>query len=116
MWIDAWNAQLPAGCPGCKTDPGAFVDYFQGNYPSSRFGLVSYQYDTVISTFMGLSLTQFNTELLGLASNMDAHWPNGHYFIIQGASHVGLLAPTSQLETWVTQLVTGDPAWTSVKP
>jgi hypothetical protein len=115
-WEAAWNLQLPAGCPGCKTDPGAFVAYYSAKYPNQRFGLVSYQYDIVISPFMDLTLTQFNTELLGLAANMDSSWTNGKYFIIAGSSHVGLLAPSTELMTWVSDLVTGSPSWASSKP
>jgi hypothetical protein len=115
-WSTAWSAQIPAGCPGCKTSVGAFVDYYRMKYPGHRFGLISYQYDIVISPFMQISLSQFNTELYALAAHMDATWPDGHYFIIPGSSHVGLLAPSPALMTWVTDLVTDSPAWASEKP
>jgi hypothetical protein len=115
-WTTAWNVQVPPGCAGCDTSVGAFVDYYRVKYPSHRFGLISYQYDTVISPFMEISITQFNTELYALAAHMDATWPNGHYFIVPGASHVGLLAPSSALMTWVTELVNDDPSWASSKP
>jgi len=116
MWIDAWNAQLPAACPACRTDVGAFVDYYETTYPSHRFGLISYEYDIVISPFMDITTTQFQTELYALAARMDSSWPNGHYFIVPGASHVGLLAPSAALEAWVTAMVTDDPSWASSKP
>ncbi len=118
MWVTTWNLQLPSACPGCKTDPGAFVAYFSAKYPNQRFGLISYQEDIVISPFMDISLTQFNTELLALASDMDMTWPNGHYYIIPTppGGHVGLLAPTSEMQTWITDMVTGAPSWASEKP
>ena len=85
VWSNAWNMQLPAGCPGCKTDPGAFVDYYSAKYPQQRFGLISYAYDTVISPFMGLTLAEFQPELYALAGHMDVAWPDGHYFVIGAA-------------------------------
>jgi len=115
-WMTAWNMQLPAGCSTCATGPGALADYYTTKYPSQRFGLISYAHDTVISPFMGLTLGQFNTELLALAAHMDASWTDGHYFIIPGASHVGLLAPTPALTAWVRAMVSDDPSWASVKP
>ena len=115
-WTTAWNMQLPSGCAGCQADPGAFVAYYSAKYPSQRFGLISYQYDVVISPFMDLTLTQFNTELYALAANMDAGWVNGHYFVIPGSSHVGLLAPSAALMTWVQAMVSDDPSWASSKP
>jgi len=116
QFITAWNAQLPSGCPGCQTDPGAFVDYYNSTYPTHRFGLISYEYDIVISPFMDISLTTFQRELYALAAHMDTSWPDGHYFIIPGSSHVGLLAPSSELMAWVTAMVTDDPTWASSKP
>ncbi len=115
-WSNAWNIQLPAACSGCKAGPGAFVSYYSGRYPNQRFGLISYQYDIVISPFMDISLTQFNTELYALAADMDSGWPNGHYFIIPGSSHVGLLAPSAELQTWIQAMVSDDPSWASTKP
>jgi hypothetical protein len=115
-WTTAWNVQFPPGCTGCDTSVGAFADYYRMKYPSHRFGLISYQYDTVISPFMEISVTQFNTELYALAAHMDATWPNGHYFIVPGASHVGLLVPSAALMTWVNELVNDDASWASSKP
>jgi hypothetical protein len=116
QFLTAWKAVLPPGCPGCQSDPGAFVDYYDSTYPTHRFGLISYEYDVVISPFMEISLTTFQTELYALAAHMDTAWPNGHYFIVPGASHVGLLAPSPALEAWVTAMVTDDPSWASSKP
>jgi hypothetical protein len=115
-WTAAWNVQLPQGCTACATSVGAFVDEYRTLYPGHRFGLVSYEYDTVISTFMGLSLPQFQTELYGLAAHVDATWPDARYFVLPGASHVGLLLPTPALVSWVQAMVTDSPSWASSKP
>ena len=116
LWKDAWNMQLPAGCTGCANGPDAFPDYYRVKYPTSRFGLISFAYDSIISPFMNLSLTDFHDELYRLMGKMDATWANGHYFVLAGASHVGLATPTPALKTWVTQMVTDDPAWASARP
>jgi hypothetical protein len=113
-WQTAWNMQLPGACTACKTEVGAVVDYYRGLYPNTNFGLLSYTYDIVISPFMNLTLTEFNTELTGLAAHLTATWPNARYFFVDGASHVTLLAPTPAMQTWITEMVQGSPSWTSV--
>ena len=111
-WSTEWNAQFSSDA--CKTSVGAFVDY----YPPCRhrFKAPRHQYDIVISPFVQISLTQFNTELYALAAHMDATWPDGHYFVVAGSSHVTLLAPSQSLMTWVTDMVTDQPGWASSKP
>ena len=116
VWKQAWNLQFPAGCPQCANDISDYVEYYRTNYPQNRFGLISYTNDTVITTFMSLSPTTFNSELLALATQMDTEWPNGHYFFIEGISHVGMVAPSQALTTWIQQMVDADPAWMSTRP
>jgi Pectinacetylesterase len=115
-WQEAWNMQLPAACSACKTYVGALLDYYRGLYPNNHVGLLSYTYDIVISPFMNITLAEFNTELYALASHLGATWPTAHYFFVAGASHVTLLAPTPEMQTWITQMVTDSPAWASVAP
>ncbi|HEX7665785.1 MAG TPA: pectin acetylesterase-family hydrolase, partial [Polyangiaceae bacterium] len=115
-WKSAWNMQLPSDCAACADGPGGFVDYYATKYPSNRFGLISFAYDTVIPTFMNLTPTQFHDELYALAGHMDASWKNGGYFVLAGSSHVGLATPTPALKTWVTKMVTDDATWASTKP
>jgi hypothetical protein len=116
LWRAAWNIHFPPDCANCANDIGAFVDYYRDRYPGHRFGLISYTNDSVITTFMGLTAPQFNTELTALGSHMDATWPTGHYYFIAGVAHVGLLTPPPGLITWLGQMVNDDPAWTSVHP
>lgn len=116
LWKNTWNMQLPADCAACASGPNAFVDYYASKFPASRFGLVSFDYDTVIAPFMNITLDQFHEELYATMEHVDASWPRGGYFVLAGASHVGLATPTPDLKTWVTKMVTDDPAWSSVKP
>jgi hypothetical protein len=115
-WKAAWGLEAPDGCAACDGDVGAYVDYYRAAYPDSRFGLISFLDDSVISSFMGLSAADFQSELDALTKRID-DWPYAGYFIIQGALHVGMLTANSpQLDTWLERLVSGDPAWTSVRP
>jgi hypothetical protein len=116
LWRSAWNMQVPADCPACQVSPAGFVDYYRTKYPASRFGLVSFDYDSVIPTFMNLTSFQFHDELYLMLGKMDGEWLNGRYFILPGSSHVGLATPTSALKEWVTKMVTDDAGWTSVRP
>jgi Pectinacetylesterase len=115
-WKSAWNMQLPSGCTACEAGPGGFVDYYRNKYPTSRFGLVSYDHDVVIAPFMNITLDVFHTELYALADHVDATWPGGRYFILSGSSHVGLLSPTPALKDWVKRMATDSPSWGSTRP
>ena len=116
QWRNVWNMQLPSDCSGCAAGPAAFVDYYRAKFPKSRFGLISFDYDTVIAPFMNLTLAQFHSELTSMLDHFDTTFTNGHYFVLAGASHVGLATPTAALKSWVTDLVTDAPGWKSVRP
>lgn len=116
QWRTVWNMQLPADCTACTTGPAAFVDYYRAKYPKSRFGLISFDYDVVIAPFMSLTLAQFHSELTSMLDHFDTSFTNGRYFVLPGASHVGLVTPTRELEDWIKAMVTDAPAWSSVRP
>lgn len=116
QWRSVWNMQLPADCADCTKGPSAFVDYYRVKYPTSRFGLISFDYDVVIAPFMSLSLTQFHDELTSMLDHFDTSFANGHYFVLAGASHVGLATPTTELKTWVKEMVSDSTNWDSVRP
>jgi hypothetical protein len=96
--------------------PAGYVDYYRVKYPGSHYGLISFEYDTVIAPFMNISLATFHDELYAMADHVDATWPNGRYFVIAGASHVGLATPTPALKEWVSRMVTDAPSWGSSRP
>jgi hypothetical protein len=116
QWRSAWNMQLPADCAACTTGPAAFVDYYRAKYPKSRFGLVSFDYDVVIAPFMNLTLAEFHDELTSMLDHFDTSFTNGRYFVLPGASHVGLVTPTRALKDWIQSMVTDAPTWKSVRP
>jgi hypothetical protein len=115
LWRDAWGLVAPPGCTACDDDVGAYVDFYRTHYSDSPFGLISFEADAVISTFMGLSAAQFQDELNSLTARMD-HDHYGGYFLVPGSLHVGMLAAnTPELDAWIGGLVTDDPTWASVK-
>jgi hypothetical protein len=114
--LNTWNIALPSDCVECVEGPQALVDYYARHAPAGKFGLISYEYDTIIAPFMNLSEAQFQTELYAQLDHMDATWPNGRYFVIAGSSHVGLLAPTTAMRDWISAMVTNSPGWTSTRP
>jgi hypothetical protein len=116
LWLNAWDIELPPDCPECVDGPAALVDYYSQRSPDGRFGLISYEYDSVIAPFMNLSSTQFQQELYAQLDHMGATWPNGRYYVISGSSHVGLLTPTQQLKDWVSAMVTGGQGWNDTRP
>jgi hypothetical protein len=116
LWRAAWNLHMPADCAWCGDQVSDLVEYYLTRYRDSRFGLISYTHDAVISTFMNLSSSLFNQELMQAADQVDHGWPNAHYFLIDGSLHVGLLGASPALVTWLQQMVNDDPAWTSVRP
>jgi hypothetical protein len=116
QWRSVWNMQLPADCADCTKGPSAFIDYYRAKYPANRFGLISFDYDVVIAPFMSLTLTQFHDELTSMLDHFDASFTNGHYFVLPGASHVGLVTPTTALKTWVKAMVSDSTNWDSVRP
>jgi hypothetical protein len=115
QWLNTWDIALPEDCPECALTPGAFVDYYRDT-SDGKFGLISYQFDSIIAPFMNLTATQFNMELYAQLDHIDATWPKAHYFIISGSSHVGLLAPSQALKDWITAMVTDSPSWASSRP
>ena len=116
QWKSVWNMQLPADCTTCAKGPSGFVDYYRMKYPTNRFGLISFDYDVVIAPFMSLSLTQFHDELTAMLDHFDTSFANGHYFVLAGASHVGLVTPTGDLKSWVKEMVSDSTIWQSVRP
>lgn len=116
LWLNEWSIELPNDCAECVLGPAAFVDYYAQHAPDGKFGLISYEFDSIIAPFMNLTSTQFQTELYAQLDHMTATWNNGRYFVLAGSSHVGLLTPTQPLRDWVSAMVTDGPGWTSTRP
>lgn len=123
-WYASWGLErtLAPLCPGCQQDFSALIPILAAKYPGERLGLLSYTQDNVIRTYLGLSATDFQTDLYAFAATRLDPLPQFHYYFVTGSSHTFLgnpAATTAQgtpLWTWLSRFVTDDPAWASTKP
>lgn len=116
------GAALGALCPTCQDDWSAIVPALVQKYPDDRMALLSSANDKTMSGYYKQSETDFALNLLNLTTyrfNPTAHF---RYFIPTGEAHTMLMSlPLHiqngvQVTTFLTQMVTDDPAWKSVRP
>ncbi len=121
-WQAAWNMQLSPDCATCTTDLTAVVDHGSALSPASRFALLAFDQDSVISRFYGIDGTQLQAQLLAFRQHADlmARW---RYFEIAGTRHVmmgsarSLVAADGQtLRGFLAAFATDDPTWYSSPP
>ncbi len=109
------------GAP-CRTDMSLFFSGLASTYPGSRLALISSLQDETISSGSGLSGPAFQSALVTMAADRLDPTARFHYFFFPGSTHTTLFTPANFSEnettllTWLTQLVTDDPAWTSRHP
>jgi hypothetical protein len=121
----AWNllGALPPGCTTCAADLSTLYGYYAKEFATHRAALLSYEQDTVLPTFFGITTTQF-TE--GLNQDIGTYFgPTSSlkYFTNSGAGHVLWFTPdltsgtgTTTVQQFITQMVTDDPSWANVHP
>jgi Pectinacetylesterase len=116
---------FPPGCTGCATRLDALLPFYATAFPNQKATLLSYIDDAVLPTFYGITTAQFVTGLNEeLADDFTAKDVNFQYFTVNASGHVLLFTPsltpsttnTTTLQTFITQMVTDDPAWTSQHP
>ena len=122
-WLAAWNLAVPADCTDCGTNFAKYPQYLHAKYPASRFGLLAYTQDNTLRQFSGLDATTFQQRTLELTASAYDPTSNAKYFVLAGATHVmlgdffTLQSPGGvKLVDWTAGLVSGAPAWQSVKP
>jgi hypothetical protein len=123
QWRAAWNlnATLPEGCAECQTDLSAIFGFYAANLPKNRGALLSYTHDQVIASYFLTTQDKVAEGLGVLATKLDTY-DNARYYYVDGNSHVLLGDPAgiSQngvvLQDWLTQMLSDDAAWASVKP
>jgi hypothetical protein len=121
-WRNAWNldAAIPPGCTECTSRIDAIVEFYGSHMPGHRAALLSYTQDAVIRAFYQLSATDMEAGLYALLAE-EAPYDIWKHFVITGSTHTMLGTPDVvqsgvALRTFVTQMVTDDPAWASVQP
>lgn len=122
-WVTTWNVEVPASCVGCLSDFPKYIDWLSSTYPQSRFALLAYSQDGVLSQFFNYSGPNFETQTDALLSgHFDPH-VNTKYFYLSGPSHTMLgsqftitgPAPANvKLNDFITQWYSGSGSWASV--
>jgi hypothetical protein len=119
----AWNlaATTPPGCADCATAFDAIYDFDSSAFPNSRGALLSYQQDSILYLFYGISKSKFTQGLGEVETQFFDPSANLRYFNVSGSGHVLWFSPSLSTNSttvlqFVTQMVTDDPAWGSVTP
>jgi hypothetical protein len=119
----AWNlaATLPPGCTAC-TSIGltALYAYYAATYPGDKGAFLTYEDDSVLPWFFGITATQWLHALAEDFASIDAH-PSQHYFEAPGHGHILFFSPAltagkTSVQTWLARFTTDDPAWSDVTP
>jgi len=118
-----WNiaATLPPGCTACETAFDVFFGFYASALPDDRGALLSFNPDTVLPLFYGISGSAFSTGLAEVeAQQFD---PSSHlrYWQTNSAGHVLWTHPTSTVSgttvrDFITKMVSDDANWVSIKP
>lgn len=125
-WLEAWNGRLPADCETCDE---SVIDMRNHIFDAlladgtRRFGLMSYNRDSVISAFFGVFPFVFDERLMEMCHALEAY-PNAQCYVLDGRLHTLLVAGVEGIEAddgtpvwrWLEQAVEGDPSWTSHTP
>lgn len=115
---NAWNIEFPPNCTSCASSFTSVFDAVVAAHPSSRIGLMTFDNDQTIAAYFGYtSLVQPQDDLITSHFNH----ANTHVFEVVGTSHtmlgnVGAYTVNGvPLATWLTQWLTGDAAWATVR-
>lgn len=119
----AWNlaATLPPGCSACATSFDVIFAFYESVFPDHRGALLSYEQDTVLPSFYGISTTAFTQGLSELEAQQFDPTLNLHYFNAAGSGHElwfspGLTTNNVSVRDFVTLMVTDNLNWISVTP
>jgi hypothetical protein len=131
-WFNSWHLGVSTDpfCLGCRDDLSAAFAELSGMHRRDRLAFLSHDRDEVMQAFMlFLSPDDFRAALLRLDRDVLAPTSNTRAFVDAGYEHM-LLTPASAcgagsyvashaagavgLDAWLEQLVSDDPAWTTV--
>jgi hypothetical protein len=122
-WRDVWgiDQNMPAECAECQTKLEALYAFTAAATPKSRGAFLSYDPDSVLPGFMGISPEEFHEGLGVLATDHLDALPRFRYFFVDESAHV--LMPHPDLEQngvrlwdWLGAMQDDDPTWQSVRP
>jgi hypothetical protein len=110
------------GAGVCERDLSQSLAALVRDYPADRFALLSWDDDDVIPSYMGITEVAFTSALLDLTDNVVDPSANARAFVAAGRDHTMLGRPGSvsqggvPLLTWLAEEVTGNAAWSTVRP
>jgi hypothetical protein len=113
-----WNIQWPAKCAGCEDDPAFLIDALATAHPTSRYGLMAFNNDAVISAYFGY-MGDLPAATDALRTTHFDVFEGTKYFVTAGTGHIVLGASVTAPDgtnpvTFAFGCLLGDPAWHSV--
>jgi hypothetical protein len=124
-WYMEWNLGEvldPICGAACMSDFSQAIKILADRYKNDRMALLSSLQDQTIRNYFLLSPTGFQGELTMMAHDILDPTTNFKYFFVDGQTHTMLgnvgnfMSQGTPLQTWLTQLVNDDPAWTTLQP
>ena len=123
-WYQSWGVLewITTPCPECGSSTSKLYAALAAHFPNDRMALLSSLQDAVIRGFYGMQGPAFQTALLALSTDELDPLPHFHRFFVSGATHTMLGSPSAYttkgvvLWTFITQMITDDPAWTTIEP
>ena len=121
----AWNlaSTLPPDCTGCDKGLDALFSFYEKTFPTQRAALLSYTQDSVLPTYYQITDAAFG---MGLNEDLATYFtPTSNFrsFVVNQSGHVlwfngspSTAAQFSQLQQFLTKMVTDDQTWASVGP
>ena len=117
-----WNlgALLDPQC-SCRNGFEPALQAVTQRFPNDRVSLLSYEQDSVIPSYYGLTAAQFQTDLNATATGAIVPAANARSYFVAGSGHVLLFSTGSinqgvVLTTWLAEQVGDSAAWTSEAP
>jgi hypothetical protein len=129
-WWSSWGLGTSmAWCTGCQDDLSQAWDVLAAGHPGDRFAFLSTTQDEVMRGFFGgatlMDAATFEVAVGALAEKVDSLADvNANAFVVgdPATAHAMFFAPAAfstdgtSLLAWLGQMVSDDPAWTSVGP
>jgi hypothetical protein len=108
-----WAPRVPMGCAQCTHLPQFFA-FDRMTYPMTRYGLLTYQTDSVLPKFYMETETQFAIEIQQFVMSLTSD-PNAKSFMALSRGHVVLTEQDATaapfILPWLAKLATDDPTW-----
>jgi hypothetical protein len=110
-----WGPRLPPGCTNC-TNLSEIFAFDRTTYPTTRYGLLTYQTDDTLPSFYLESEQQFAQQIQQFVTSLGSD-PNTGAFVALSSGHVVLSESDTTaapfILPWLTKMATDDPTWST---